>query len=114
MYILCADGDAGAASAHTALLQRAGHVAEQSVGRKAIEEALRRATFDVVILGHTLTKEDRHHLPYAIKKSNPATRVVVLHASGHHPKVDVVLDSRRGEAAIFQAIADVLCEPVEN
>ena len=112
MNILYGDGDAGVMASLTALLREAGYRVEQAVGRNAIEQAVAGVTFDLVILGHTLSKEDRHHLPYAIKKSSSTTRVMVLHASGHHPKVDLALDSRRGEAMVLQAVADLLCQPV--
>jgi hypothetical protein len=61
-----------------------------------------------VILGHTLTRNDRHHLPYMAKKADETTRVLVLHASGHHHAVDKSLDSRDGENAVLDAIAELL------
>ena len=64
--------------------------------------------FDLVALGHTLTKDDRHHLPYVVKKESPATRVLVLHASGKHPQVDLAIDSRDGERSVLNAVAALL------
>jgi DNA-binding NtrC family response regulator len=110
--ILYGEADAAVLSSEKAVFERAGYLVEQAVGRKGIEEALTRAVYDIVILGHTLNKDDRHHLPYAIKKANPAARILVLHASGHHPKVDLVLDSRGGEAAVLNAVSDLLLQPV--
>jgi hypothetical protein len=81
---------------------------EQAIGRKAIEEALAHGGFALVVLGHTLNKDDRHHLPYLAKRTNPDARVLVLHASGKHPKVDLAVDSRRGEAVVREAVADLL------
>lgn len=109
--ILYGEADGGVAAAQAAMFARSGYRVEQVIGRKAIEEALERGAFDVVVLGHTLNKDDRHHLPYVAKRSNPETRVLVLHASGKHPKVDIAVDSRGGEAVVLQAIAGLLQQP---
>ncbi len=98
----------------TAALRRAGYDVTEAVGRKGVQEAIEGGSFDLVVLGHTFTKEDRHHLPYAIKKIDAEIRLLVLHASGHHPKVDLALDSRRGEEAVQAAVADLLLQPVET
>ncbi|MFB3812497.1 MAG: hypothetical protein ACE14L_00175 [Terriglobales bacterium] len=67
-------------------------------------------------MGHTFHKDDRHHLAYAVKKLNLESRLLVLHASGRHPKVDLALDSRRGPEAVhahdirFFLIVKPICE----
>lgn len=103
--ILCAEANPQVLSAQISMFNKAGYAVVPALGRATIEVALAQGTFDVVVLGHTLTKDDRHHLPYMAKKANPATRVLVLHASGRHPKVDLALDSRLGEAAVLEAVA---------
>ncbi len=108
--ILYGEADARVASAQSALLAGPGHRVEQAIGRRAIEEALLGGRFDLLVLGHTLTKDDRHHLPYLAKRADAGIRVLVLHASGKHPKVDLAIDSRRGEAAVRQAINDLLLQ----
>jgi hypothetical protein len=77
-----------------------------------MEDALLGVSFDIAVLGHTLTRDDRHHLPYKIKRNNSYTQVIVLHASGKHPAVDIALDSRRGDRAVLEAIDSVLLQPV--
>ncbi len=112
MRILYGEADARVAEAQTEWFAGPDCRVEQAMGRKAIEEALAQGKFDLVVLGHTLNKDDRHHLPYLAKKTNPETRVLVLHASGKHPKVDVALDSRLGgETAVREAVAELLLEP---
>ncbi len=106
--ILCAEANPRVLSAQIDMFKKAGYTVVPALGRAAIEAALARSAFEVVVLGHTLSKDDRHHLPYMAKKANPATRILVLHASGKHPKVDIALDSRLGEAAVLEAIADLL------
>ena len=64
------------------------------MGRKAVEEALRKGSFDLLVLGPTLTRNDRHHLPYMAKKASAQTSVLVMHADGsRHPYVDACTDT---------------------
>jgi len=58
------------------------------------------------VLGPTLTKNDRHHLPYKVKKANEATRVLVMHTDGErHPAVDANLDTGKGIEDVVAKIA---------
>ena len=72
--------------------EKAGYPIATALGRAAIEQALKSNSYALVILGHTLNKDDRHHLPYMVKKANASTRILVLHASCKHPKVDIAID----------------------
>ncbi len=102
-------GEADAnASDQTIAPRSAGYKVAHPIGRKGVERALQTARFDVAILGDTLNEDDRHHLPYRFKKVNPEIRILVLHASGHHPKVDLVLDSRHGH--VWQAVGELVLE----
>lgn len=106
--ILCAEANPQVLSAQISLFNSAGYAVVPALGRAIIEVALAQGTFDVVVLGHTLTKDDRHHLAYMAKRGNPATRVLVLHASGKHPAVDLALDSRLGETLVLEAVAQLM------
>jgi len=75
-------------------LQKAGYEVQRSVGRKGVQEALKSGSFDLVILGPTLTRDDRHHLPYMVKKASKQTKVLVMHTDGsRHPYVDGNIDT---------------------
>lgn len=75
-------------------LHKAGYDVQTTLGRKGVQEALNRDTFDLVVLGQTLTRDDRHHLPYMVKKASRGTRVLVLHTDGsRHPYVDGNIDT---------------------
>jgi DNA-binding NtrC family response regulator len=103
--ILYSEGDAETVTQQSASLQKAGHQVQTAVGRKAVEEALRTGSYDLVILGTTLTKEDRHHLPYMVKKNNIHTKVLVMHTDGErHPCVDVNTDTGRSMADVLNRI----------
>jgi len=109
LKILYGEGDADVLASQAAAIQKAGHHVETAVGRKAIDEAVRRGGFDLVILGPTLTKNDRHHLPYVIKKAQAATRVLVMHTDGErHPAVDANIDTGRSIADLVAKIASMM------
>lgn len=109
LKILYGEGDADILASQAAAIQKAGHQVEIAVGRKAIDEAARRGGFDLVILGPTLTKNDRHHLPYVIKKAQAAVRVLVMHTDGEgHPAVDANLDTGRSLADLVAKIAAMM------
>jgi len=94
LRILYGEGEAEVLAAHAAALEKAGHTVQQMIGRKAVEEALKKSSFDLVVLGGSLTRNDRHHLPYMVKKANAETSVLVLHADGtRHPYVDACTDT---------------------
>jgi DNA-binding NtrC family response regulator len=94
LRILYAEGDGDILKAQAAAMEEAGHTVHQAEGRKAVEEALKKSAFDLVVLGPTLSRNDRHHLPYAVKKVSTETSVLVMHADGsRHPYVDACTDT---------------------
>lgn len=102
--MLYCENNAAVLAVQSKTFERGGYAVECIQGRAAAERALRNGSYDVVVLGHTLTKDDRHHLPYMAKKSARQPQVMVLHASGKHPAVDVAIDSRDGEKAVLAAL----------
>jgi len=109
LKILYGEGDAEVVVSQAVSIQKAGHRVETAVGRKAIDEAARRGGFDLVILGPTLTRNDRHHLPYVIKKAQAAIRVLVMHTDGEgHPAVDANTDTGRSMADVVAKIASLM------
>jgi len=109
LKILYGEGDSDVLVSQAASVQKAGHQVEMAVGRKAIVEAVNHGGFDLVILGPTLTRNDRHHLPYVIKKSQATTRVLVMHTDGErHPAVDANLDTGRSIADVVAKIAAMM------
>jgi DNA-binding NtrC family response regulator len=92
-------------------MEKAGHHVTTAVGRKELEAALKQGAFDLVILGPTLTRNDRHHLPYMVKKAHEGTRVLVLHADGgRHPYVDAATDTGRSIESILETIASMMAQ----
>jgi len=94
LRILYGEGEDEILKEHKTALEKAGHIVQSATGRKAIQEALNKTAFDLVVLGATLTRNDRHHLPYMVKKANSETSVLVMHADGsRHPYVDACTDT---------------------
>ena len=92
-------------SAQAASLEKAGYKVHTAVGRAGALEALKTESFDLVILGATLTRDDRHHLPYMAKKAHAATRVMVLHTDGsRHPYVDGNIDTGESIEKLLEKI----------
>jgi DNA-binding NtrC family response regulator len=94
LKILYGEGDAEVQASTAEAFEKAGHTVEKVVGRKAVEAALKKSGFDLVVLGSTLSRNDRHHLPYMVKKTQAETSVLVMHADGsRHPYVDACTDT---------------------
>lgn len=94
LKILYGEGDAEVQGSTAAAFEKAGHSVETAIGRKAVEAALSKCPFDLVVLGPTLSRNDRHHLPYMVKKAQSEVSVLVMHADGsRHPYVDACTDT---------------------
>ena len=108
LKILYGEGDSEVLAAQAVTIQQAGYQVTQAEGRQQVQDALRRETFDLVILGPTLTKNDRHHLAYMVKKVQPDTRLLVTHTDGEgHPAVDATLETGRSMNALLEKIASL-------
>ncbi len=106
--ILYGESDEHTLSAQAAEMKSAGHHVTTALNRHGVQEALRRDAFDLVILGATLSKDDRHHLPYMVKKAHEGTKVLVMHAGTHHHEVDAAVDSNLSMHLILERIAALL------
>jgi DNA-binding NtrC family response regulator len=81
-------------ASQAAELQQAGYTVQTAIGRRGVQELLNKDSFDLVVLGQTLSRDDRHHLPYMVKKAQAAAKVLVLHTDGsRHPYVDGNIDT---------------------
>ncbi|MGB6385515.1 MAG: hypothetical protein WBD25_03025 [Terriglobales bacterium] len=106
--ILYGESDENTLSAQSAEMTKAGHHVTTALNRQGVQEALRRDAFDLVILGATLSKDDRHHLPYMVKKSHEGTKVLVMHAGTHHHEVDAAIDPSLSMHRILEKIAALI------
>ena len=105
LRILYGEGDEDILKAQAATFEKAGHSVQTALGRKAVDEAIRKSSFDLVMLGATLTRNDRHHLPYMVKKVSTETKVLVMHADGtRHPYVDACTDTGASLESVLNRI----------
>jgi DNA-binding NtrC family response regulator len=94
LRVLYGEGDEEVLAKQATELEKAGHTVQPALGRKAVDEALKKSAFDLVVLGASMTRNDRHHLPYVAKKAHAEISVLVLHADGtRHPYVDACVDT---------------------
>jgi DNA-binding NtrC family response regulator len=106
LKVLYAEGDEDVLASQAASIKKAGHEVVTAVGRKAVQDAISQGTYDLVVLGPTLSRNDRHHLPYMIKKATTGTRVLVMHTDGErHPYVDGNTDTGRSIDDLLALIA---------
>ncbi len=108
MKILYGESDEHTLSAQAAEMTKVGHNVTTALNRKGVQEALNHGAFDLVILGATLSKDDRHHLPYMVKKAHAGTKVLVMHAGAHHHEIDAAVDPSMSMHRILEKIAAVL------
>jgi DNA-binding NtrC family response regulator len=106
--ILYSESDEPTLAAQVAEMRKVGHCVTTALNRQAVQEALRRDAFDLVILGATLSRDDRHHLPYMVKKAHEGTKVLVMHAGTHHHEVDAAVDSNLSMHLVLERIATLL------
>ncbi len=108
--ILYSESDEQVLAEQAAQMKKAGHHVTTAIGRQAVQQALRSDAFDLVILGSTVSKDDRHHLPYMVKKAHEGTKVLVMHAGGRHHEVDATLDANTSMQFVLEKIARLLAE----
>lgn len=105
LRILYGEGDGEVLTKQASAFEKAGHTVQQAEGRKAVDEALKKTTFDLVVLGSSMSRNDRHHLPYMVKKANAEMKVLVMHADGsRHPYVDGCVDTGTSMESVLNKI----------
>ena len=108
--ILYGESDEEVLATQAAEMKKAGHHVSAAIGRHALQDALKRDAFDLVILGSTLTKDDRHHLPYMVKKAHEGTKVLIMHASSRHHEVDATIDANTSMQFVLEKISRLMAE----
>ena len=99
-------------ASQAAQLQKAGYTVQTAIGRRGVQDMLKKETFDLVVLGQTLTRDDRHHLPYMVKKAQAGAKVLVLHTDGsRHPYVDGNIDTGSDMQHLLDKISAMYQQP---
>jgi len=106
--ILYGESDENVLAANAVEIKKAGLQVTTALHRQGVEDELRRDSFDLVILGSTLSKDDRHHLPYMVKKAHEGTKVLVMHAGARHHEVDAAVHAGMSVVFLLEKIAALL------
>jgi DNA-binding NtrC family response regulator len=106
--ILYAESDENTLSRQATDMTAAGHTVTTALSRQDVQTALSRDAFDLVVLGASLSKDDRHHLPYMVRKAHEGTKILVMHSGTHHHEVDAVADANLSMQRILERIAGLL------
>jgi DNA-binding NtrC family response regulator len=106
--ILYGECEESVLAAQAADMKKAGHHVTTAVGRRGVQDALQHGAFDLVILGSTLSKDDRHHLPYMVKKAHAGTKVLVMHAASRHHEVDASIDANTSMQFVLEKITRLM------
>lgn len=88
-----------------AIFNSAGYPVIFASSAEQVHHHLEHTAFDIAVLNHTLSFQQRKEIARRIKAENPSAGVLILHASGtlDNPDADIAVDSRLGPQAILLA-----------
>jgi DNA-binding response OmpR family regulator len=89
------------------LFHRDSYIAH-AVALQDLSSTLRGGAFDVVVLDHTLSQEERKTGVHTIRVLMPQSLTVALHSRAQDCGADLVMDSREGPEAILQAVTELV------
>ena len=69
LKLLYGELDEEVLASQAAELQKAGYSRANRDWAKSSKDFLKKESFDLIVLGQTLSRDDRHHLPYMAKKA---------------------------------------------
>ena len=107
--LLCSRQSDSVLALQDAVFRDSGYAVVAAASNAEIQEHIENSDFDVIVLNHTLSFNDRKALARKAKARNPATGVLVLHHSGclGNPYVDLAVDSRSGVQPMLLALKRV-------
>ena len=89
------------------LFQRAGYIAD-GVELDRSPARLKVQGFSILVMDHTLTREQRKSLVLVARNLSPGMKIVALHSSAHDCGADLVIDSREGPVEILARVGAML------
>lgn len=110
-FVLVVSVESSIRQTRVLLLEKAGHTPQVAESCAQAKEVLQLTKFDLVILDHTLNKDDRIDLIQFIRQIGGTTRILLLHKRGADCGADLFLDSREGPDALMAAIDSIIKRP---
>ena len=104
--LLCSQHSDSVLAMQREVFLKSGYEVMAAASNDAIREHIESTEFDVIILNHTLSFEERKALAKKAKQRNPNNGVLVLHHSGSlgNPYVDLAVDSRAGAQSMLHSL----------
>ena len=111
VVILLVERDPVLLASEKMLYESRGYKVLTATRRTKAEQLLSAEWAEVIVLGHSLSRQDREVLIAKSRLISPQTRILVIHASGAFQPVppDAAVDSRDGVEGIF-AVVDALLQ----
>ncbi len=104
--VLNVSADLSLLETRRAILERGGYLV--SCASNAVEAVLlcRKEAFDAVVIGHSLPKRQKHAVIQAVRRYNPAARIIGLYkiSTAEAVGADVVMDSHDDPEILVQII----------
>jgi hypothetical protein len=116
VVILLVEKDAPLLESEKMLYESRGYKVLAARTRVQAEKTLGAQWADVIVLGHSLSWNDREVLIAKSRLISPDTRILVIHASGAFQPVppDAAIDSREGLEKIFAAFDSFFGDETER
>ncbi|MCI0352149.1 MAG: hypothetical protein L0Z53_22240 [Acidobacteriales bacterium] len=91
---------------YTMLFQQAGYIAEQAELDQS-PRRLKTGTFALLVMDHTLSKDERESLVLLARQLSPNSKTVALHSSAKDCGADLAMDSREGAEEILKRVKEM-------
>ena len=88
------------------LFQQAGYVVEEAELDQS-PRRLKHGRFALLVMDHTLSKEERESLVILTRQLSPSAKTLALHASGKDCGADLAMDSREGADEILKRVEEL-------
>jgi DNA-binding response OmpR family regulator len=92
---------------YSMLFEQAGYVAVQAELDQS-PRRLKAGEFTLLVMDHTLSKEERESLISLARQLSPGAKTVALHSSARDCGADLAMDSREGADAILKRVEEML------
>lgn len=79
-----------------------------AIALEDLASTLQTTAFDVVVMDHTLSAEERKTVVQIVRSVLPRSQTVALHSSARDCGADLAMDSREGAPAILERVAAML------
>ncbi len=104
--VLNVSADLSLLETRRAILERGGYLVSCASNAVDVVQLCRNETFDVVVVGHSLPKRQKHAVIQAVRKYNPAARIIGLYriSAAETAGADLAIDSHDDPEILVQVV----------